>query len=247
MLWYKSWRESRARFLVAAAALVVFVVWFMLNARTDFPPPQNPALPYTAFVYGYIWNPGPRVFVFVALILGLGGLQRERAYATSGFTLALPVSRLRLSATRAAVGLLELAVLALTPALLLPALSPLVVQQTYPVMDALKFSALFMSGGAVCFAVGFLWSTVLADEYRATAACLLTPFAYIAIYANLSQGGRRFPATGPFDFMTSGGQVTENGLGLLLDPLPWTTMLVLVTIAAAVLFAAAHVTRRQNL
>ena len=98
MLWYKAWRESRARFLVAAAALVVFVVWFMLTARTAFPPPQNPALLYTAFVYGYIWNPGPRVFVFVALVLGLGGLQRERAHATSAVTLALPISRLQLAA-----------------------------------------------------------------------------------------------------------------------------------------------------
>ena len=246
MLWYKAWRESRARFLAAAIALVVLAVAFILSARTTFPPPELPKLPYTAFVYGNIWNPGPRVFVFVALVLGLGGLRRERAHATSALTLALPVSRLQLTATRALVGLLELAVLALIPALVIPTLSPLVVNQTYPLLHALKFGALFLSWGAVCFAVGFLWSTVLAGEYTATVACVLTPLAYIVVYANVSQGGRRFPSANPFEFMSTAGQVAHNGRGLLLDPLPWATMLILVTVAAGILFAAARVTKRQN-
>ena len=225
----------------------VYCVSFVQRARYDFPPINEPALAYSVFVWRGIYNGlGTLVFVMAALLLALGGLRQEQESGTAAFTLALPVSRLQLMATRALVGLLELAGLALIPVLLIPTLSPLVVQQTYPVLHALKFGVLFMSCGAVCFAAGFFWSTVLAGEYTATAACLLTPFAYLVVYANISQGGRRFPSANPFAFMNTAGQVTSNGRGLLLDPLPWATMLILVTIAAGILFAAAILTKRQN-
>src|SRR5689334_17162028 len=82
------------------------------------------------------------IFVVVVLLLGMGGLGRERAYGTSGFTLTLPVSRWRLTATRATVGLAESTVIAFLPAILLPLLSPLV-NETYPWSQAFHFAVLW--------------------------------------------------------------------------------------------------------
>ena len=79
MLFYKAWRESRARFLVALSALVLFSIGFLLRARTTFPPPEYPMLPYAAVVWSSFFGAWRTVvFSMVALILGLGGLQRER-------------------------------------------------------------------------------------------------------------------------------------------------------------------------
>lgn len=46
----------------------------------------------------------PQHISYAALLLGLGGLQRERANGTALFTLSLPVGRAKLVAVRAGVG-----------------------------------------------------------------------------------------------------------------------------------------------
>jgi hypothetical protein len=57
-------------------------------------------------------------------MLALGGLRREHAAGTAAFTLALPVSRMRLGAVRVATGWLQVGALACIPLLIVPALSP---------------------------------------------------------------------------------------------------------------------------
>src|SRR5215813_3426123 len=161
MLWYKAWRESRVRFLLSAAVLVFLCLGLMYRARTGFPPPDLPRLPYSAWVWANIYgNLNPTVFIILAMVLGLGGLQRERLVGTTAFTLTLPVTRIHLVMVRAAAGLLQVAILSLVPAMLVPSLSPVLAGQSYPETQALQFSLLFMSWGAVAFAVGFLWSSL---------------------------------------------------------------------------------------
>src|ERR1700686_4238542 len=88
-----------------------------------------------------------------------------------GFTLALPVSRARLVTIRALVGLLEVVSLALLPALILVCVSPFV-HESYPLGEALRFSALWSGAGIAIFAMAFVLSTVVGGEIAAPAACI---------------------------------------------------------------------------
>jgi len=247
MLWYKAWRESRSRFLLAAVVVTVYSIGALLNARTSFPPPQAPHLPYSAFVWGDFYAPFKAVaFGLIALVFGLGGLQRERASHTATFTLALPVTRGQLVGVRFLTGLLELTTIAFIPAVVVPALSPVVVKQTYPWSQGVEYAALFMSWGVVWFATGFAWSTLCAGEFTAAAASLLSPWAYLIVYAGILNGERRFPEANPFATMSGG---LDRGLGgrmLLTEPLPWPVMLVLAVVTTALFFGAWRATVRQN-
>jgi hypothetical protein len=97
MLWQKAWIESRGRFLfgVAATGTACAYSWYANRYQ---------GIPRTTFI----------VFCF---LFGMGGLLREHAVGTAPFTLALPVSRLRLVATRAGVGWIELVALAMLASL----------------------------------------------------------------------------------------------------------------------------------
>src|SRR5215467_12875664 len=93
MLFYKAWLESRVRFLAAAAVLSLYCLTFVERARLDFPPILEPTLTYTAHVWRGIYNGLVAVvFVVMAGLLGLGGLERERESGSCAFTLALPVT-----------------------------------------------------------------------------------------------------------------------------------------------------------
>jgi ABC-2 type transport system permease protein len=247
MLFYKAWRESQARFLLALSALVLFSLGFLVRAHATFPPPEAPVLPYAGFVWSTFYGAWRTVaFSMVALILGLGGLQRERAAGTAPFTLALPVNRLQLLGARAVVGVFELTALALVPAALVPSLSPVLVHQSYPVTQCLHFAALFMSWGVVWFGVGFLWSVLLKGEYTAAVASVLTPWAYMVAYANVSRGGLSFPSANPFAFMSGDIDLGGFSRGLLARPLPWAAIAVLGLVTLALLAAAWRLTERQN-
>src|SRR5215475_3940035 len=123
MLWYKAWRESRVRFVLSAAVMIFLCLSLMNRARTGFPPPERPDLPYSAWVWGNVYgNFNPTVFIILAMVLGLGGLRRERPVGTAPFTLTLPVTRFHLIFVRAMTGLLQVVALSLIPALLVPTL-----------------------------------------------------------------------------------------------------------------------------
>src|SRR5262245_12692492 len=118
-LCYKAWRESRSRFLGGATIIGFFCLNFVQRTRLDFPPPREPWLNYTTYVWRGIYD-GPLVpmFVLLVLVLGLGGLRRELALGTAPFTLAIPISRARLVAARAVVGVLQVAMLSAIPVLI---------------------------------------------------------------------------------------------------------------------------------
>ena len=74
---------------------------------------------YSQYLWSVIYKGYLRdIFVVLVQLLGMGGLGRERAYGTSGFTVTLPVSRWRLVTTRAAIGIAESTVIAFLPATL---------------------------------------------------------------------------------------------------------------------------------
>jgi len=247
MLWYKAWRESRSRFLIAFAAVALFSVGVVLFARTGFPLAENPRVAYSAFIWSEFYSNGRQVaFCVVALLLGLGGLQRERGRGTAPFTLALPVTRGQLVGTRVAVGVLQLIAIALIPAVIVPALSPVIARQSYPWWQGVEYATLFVSWGVLWFAVGVVCSVAFAGEFTAAALAILSPFFYMIVYTRVSSGGRRFPAANPFEMMSGGLDHHLGGRMLLTEPLPWLPMFALVLVAVAFLVAAWRTTVKQN-
>jgi ABC-type transport system involved in multi-copper enzyme maturation permease subunit len=246
MLWYKAWRESRGRFFLAAGAVTMYCLAALVRARTAFPPPEVPLLPYSAFVWGEFYAPFRAVaFSFIALVLGLGGLQRERGAGTAPFTLALPVGRGRLVATRVLVGLAELIGVALIPIVVVPGLSPVLAHQIYPASQSVQYAVLFLSWGVVWFAGGLLWSVLFRGEFTAATAAVLTPFAYMVVYG-ATRGDQRFPVANPFRTMSGGLDRGVGGRMLLAGPLPWNVMLVLAVVAAVLFALSWRITDRQS-
>src|SRR5690242_4633801 len=120
MIWRKTWLESRGRFFLTTIVLALTVFWWILDAerqmaRYDIKPPMT-FTRYVSIVYG-----GPIQLFWVAscIVLGLGGLLRERAHGTAQLSLTLPISRQRWMAVRAAVAASEAAVLALVPVIVI--------------------------------------------------------------------------------------------------------------------------------
>ncbi|KAA6459541.1 ABC transporter permease [Acidobacteria bacterium AB60] len=178
MLLYKAWLESRARFLLgllALAGLSAVFVLFNQDVRTVV---TDHDMSYVEYIWRGIFKGQLRdIYVILTLLLGLGGLDRERSYGTAGHTLALPVSRWRLIAARGLTGIVETAVLAILPASLVPALSPFV-HESYSWLLAFQFGALWTIGGTLIFAIGFLASVLVAGEYSAAVAALVFLFGY---------------------------------------------------------------------
>lgn len=243
MLWYKAWRESQARFLLSALTIGGVCVAFVLfhherNAIFDRP------VTYVEYVWRVVYKGYLReLFTLLALLLGVGGLLRERDYGTAGFTLALPVSRLRLVAVRAAVGLFEIAALSLLPAIVIPALSPRM-GQVYPWSQALEFALLWSIAGAFIFTLGFLASSLFPGEYIAPVAALLT-FMLYSVIADLPFL-ERYPLD-IHDIMSGAGMpYFQSNAFLLIGPLPWITLAVGVFLALSLIGIAGRITANQD-
>jgi ABC-2 type transport system permease protein len=247
MLWYKTWRESQVRFLISALVLIAIctlVVLLQQSFRAQLHTRETPLNTYAGYIYLRIYGGFARgTFLLLALVLGLGGLQRERAHGTAGYTLALPVSRFRLVAVRASVGLLEVATLSLVPLVLVPGLSPLV-GQSYPWRQSLEFSLLWVVVGSAVFAAAFLSSAVFASEYSALAVTLVAFFMYpLATHLPLLS---RYPVNIHYIMNGIGMPYFDPRTDLLIGPMPWTILSVAVMVALAFIAAATVVTPKQD-
>jgi len=250
MLWYKAWQESRTRFGIISfvlVALCVFVVLSHPQLQSGLTSPFRGlrGSTYGEHIYQFMYaGTAKGVFATLVIFLGLGGLLRERTHRSIIFTLALPVSRLRLVVTQIVVGILELAVLCLLPALLIPSLS-LLIHQYYPLTEALHFSILWFGCGLVIFAAAFLLSVVLPGEYTAPVACYIALMLEVLIstWPSLRQYRLNLMWTmGEFQTMHWDAQHSF----LLSNPLPWARLLEIVLIAGSLLVSAAVVTQKQD-
>ncbi len=144
MLWYKSWLETRWRFAIGLAILILSAVGTVLAyPRVVKLLPLVPSVVDSGEVgrrlleiaalsrtyRGYVWAQWLRqnmtqMLALFAALLGTGGLLSQSSGGGAFFTLSLPVSRDRLLGVRAATGLAELFALAFIPSLVLPLLSP---------------------------------------------------------------------------------------------------------------------------
>lgn len=246
MLWFKAWRESRARFwigagVIAVGCLVLLLFEDELRRRMIAARP----LSYTEYVYSRIYAGVVRVvFVVFAVFLGLGGLHRERAHRTLGFTLALPVRRTRHLWIRAGVGVVELAVLAAIPAVLVPVCSA-VVGEHYAWAQSLEHALLWLAIGSTVFAVALVVSVLVPSDYAALAAAL------VAWKLVPSLVGKLVPwLDGPLrlDALMSGRGMPyfDPRTALLTGDLPWLVIIGAASVAALLVACAASVTARER-
>lgn len=244
MLLYKAWCESRTRFTLSAmtiTAVCVGAVLFHKDARAAI---SDEPLAYDAFIWSMIYKSYLReIFVILVILLGVGGLLRERVYGTVGLTLALPVSRWHLVISRATVGLLEVAGLSLLPALLIPTLSP-VAHQSYPFLQALQFSLLWAVCGAIFFTLGFLSSVIFGGDYTAPVVSLIALLLY-SVFMELP--GVEHHLADIHDIMSGAGMsYLRHDTRRLVGPLPWFTLAVILLITFGLIAVAGAVTRRQD-
>ena len=200
MLVRKSWLESRGRFVSAAVVLAILGVSTVLRAPATISGWESIHRGEQMSYPLYIWlslSHGFLQFLWVVavVILGLGGLIREEVLGSSGFSLALPVSRRAHVLTRAGVGAAEAAVLGFIPGLIVVLLSPMI-GRSYPLSQALMFAGLLVVAGLVFYALGFLLSHVLKGEYAAPAVGM----AAVAVFYVLTKLPR-FAFLNVFDAM----------------------------------------------
>ncbi len=254
MLWYKAWLETRWRFVIGVIILGVSAC----GAVLAYPELRKllEAMPEVdlggaigrriaegaelAREYrGYVWSQWfrqnmPEQLSLFAAVLGTGGLLAQTSGGGALFTLSLPVSRTRLLGVRAATGLTELLVLAFTPAIVLPLVSP-VIGERYSVGDALVHSACMFVAGSVLFSIAFLLSTVFRDVWRPALLTLCVAFG-LALVEQLFAGASRF---GLFGLMSAESYFRGDGL-------PWLRLLVSASISATLLVAATRNIARQD-
>jgi hypothetical protein len=246
MLWYKSWVETRSRFLIGlalvicSAAATVFTYPKVVQLLTLVPAVDvggvigqkiREAADLAREYRGYVWSTWFRqnltqMWTIFAALLGTGGLLSQVAGGGALFTLSLPASRPRLLAVRAATGLVELLVLAVVPSLLIPLLSP-AVGQSYGLGDALVHSLCLFIAGSVFFSLAFLLSTVFSDVWRP----LLIALALAAVIGLAEQIVDGLSHPGLFAVMS--GERYFRGHGV-----PWLGLIAMAALSAAMLYGA---------
>jgi len=252
MLWYKSWIDTRWRFVLTLVVLVVFacgtVMSFPMVQRLVAQIPQTPviadeelqqeftdSLEAMRTFTGYAWTQWFAgnfigLLTLAAALLGAGS-PLVRSGSGALFSLALPASRERWIGTRAGVGLAELFVLALAPSIAFAVLAPIVDQQ-FSLVDAVVYGLCAFVIASAFFAVSMLLSTVFNDVWR---PMLLTVVAAIVV-AGI---GTLFPDGGLYMAMAGGSWFYDASL-------PWVELLVSAAAAAALIYAAgANLARRD--
>jgi ABC-2 type transport system permease protein len=251
MLWYKSWLETRWRFLIGLALLMCSAGAIVLTyPRVQELLPLLPAVDaggelgrrireavdLSREYRGFVWTQGFRqnlaqTGTVFAVLLGTGGLLSGGAVL---FTLSLPATRRQLLRARAAAGLIEWLLLALVPALLIPLMSPMI-GESYPVAGALAHGVCLFVAGAVFFSLAVLLSTCFTDVWRPLLIALAAA-ASIAIIEQFTPNGSGW---GIYRVM-SGEAYFRTG------SMPWTGLLVSAAASAALLYSASVNLERRD-
>lgn len=168
MLWYKTWLETRARFLTSLATLVIFCAVFVGHAQSLIRPQWKSDFNRLLFVNQQfvviIW-------ILAVVLLGMGGIVREKAIGTSSLTLSLPVSRARLLVVRVGMGVMQAVALAIVPWITVVVVLWLA-DKPIGIVQIGSYVLLLIGGGLVYFAMAVLVSSLIAGEYTAPALAI---------------------------------------------------------------------------
>jgi ABC-type transport system involved in multi-copper enzyme maturation permease subunit len=251
MLWYKSWLETRWRFLIGLGLLllsaggIVYVypqVMKLLPRASELDTTGElgqrirEGVELSRDFRGYIWSQWMRqnlaqMATFFAIILGSGGPYTQRSEL---FTLSLPASRLEVVRVRALAGLGELLVIVFVSTLAIPLVSPSV-GQSYSVVSAFVHAVCAFVASAVFFSFATLLSTSFSDIWRPLLiACAVAAVTWLA--------GQVVRDLAPYSIFTvmNGEKYFRSG------QLPWVGLAVSAALSAAMLYAAGTNIERRD-
>ncbi len=237
MLWYKAWMESRARFLMSLCLIVFFCVLFVHSGEKNIGRNQitehYKLFSTTAVLVAGLW-------VLVVILLGMGGLIRERAVGASSFTLALPVSRVRITSVRIAVGLIEVVFLGVVPWLTIFLISSLN-HTPIRISQAGLYILLLLGGGLIYFGVAVLVSSVVESGSAGAAAAYVIMISIQIVFWSVDS----LRPVAPWMVM-DGERLLDRHTWLLAKPIPWLELLVPLVITALSLLATLHTIQRRD-
>jgi ABC-2 type transport system permease protein len=235
LLWYKAWLETRARFLASLATLTLFSGIFVHHAQALVRPEGKADFYRLLFV-----NQQFLVIMWVlsVVLLGMGGIVREKAVGTSSLTLALPVSRVHLVGVRVGIGALQATALGVVPWVVVFLVSslakrPILINQVW------SYVLLLVGGGLVYFAMAILVSSLVAGEYTAPALAFgVVLLGAIVFDSWLQQFNVWRLVTGDFSI--------DRSTYLLPVHLPWAGIVASLSVAVLMLAASIIVVQQRE-
>jgi hypothetical protein len=243
-LWHKSWLETRWGFAAALSILLIFSLWsvfrFPDSVRGGLRDLQLHNHPNAAvrgvatYTQVEIFEKVTLLWAILSVMLGSGGLLKERLLGTAPFLLSLPGSRRRLVAVRCAVSIFQAACLALAAYAIVPLAFPLV-HQSYPIGLALRYALILTVSGVSFVVYGILISVVLEGGHWPGIIGATTAFLSL-VAGQLSAALRGFA---PFPVL-SGESYFRHGL------VPWMGMSISLAIASLMLAAALWIVKWQD-
>jgi hypothetical protein len=233
-LCYKAWLETRTRVATGAIVVVALCAFMVLVHprmmiqwpldKIQHPEWRDPPwwdqvhTDYPFFLWHYLYHDMlQKAFMVFAVLLGIGGLAREAAQGTAGFTLSLPVRRRTLAAARAAVGATEIIALGIVAALTILICSA-AIGEPYAAQHAFFHTGLIALAALVVLAGSLLLSTVLPGEHAPALVGLAAVGMFNYVMAPYTDGGRVTGAIRAFDFIG----VMAGGQGATTSDVPWT-------------------------
>lgn len=235
MLWYKAWLETRARFLTSLATLVIFCAVFVGHAQSLIRPQWKSDFNRLLFVNQQfvviIW-------VLAVVLLGMGGIVREKVIGTSSLTLSFPVSRARLLSTRVGMGVVQAVALAVVPWITVCVVLWLA-GKPFGIDQIGSYVLLLTVGGLVYFAMAVLVSSLIAGEYTAPAlaigVALLSAIVFDAWF-------RRFNLWR----LVTGDLSIDRSTFLLSRHLPLPGLVASLLVAVLLVLASISIVRRRD-
>jgi hypothetical protein len=254
MLWYKSWLDTRSRFLLGVVLLFVLACGTVFTFRTvqelaaSLPPGAvvvdddslqaelQESLEAVRTFRGYAWSQWfagnfPALLTLLAALLGSGS-PLVKAGTGALFSLALPASRNAWIGTRAATGIAELLAVALLPSIAIVGLAP-VLGERFSFIDALALGFCAFVGASLFFAIAVFLSTFFNDVWRPLLLTCLIAVVIAALGMALPGDRDLFSAMAGRSYYYSGS-------------LPWPELVMAAAAAGAfIYFAAANIARRD--
>lgn len=235
MLWYRFWLETRARFLTCLATVTIFCGLFVHHAQGLLRPQWESAFNRLLFVNQQFLV---MMWILACVLLGMGGIVREKAVGTSSLTLSLPVRRSTVLGVRVGVGLAEAIVLGVVPWLTVFVISawagmPISITQVGAYM------VLLIGGGLVYFAMAVLVSSLVTGEYTAPAVAFGVVLLSVIVFDNW------LPRFNAWRLVTGDFSIDRNTF-LLGKHLPWPGILASLAAAALMVLASVLVVERRE-
>jgi ABC-type transport system involved in multi-copper enzyme maturation permease subunit len=236
MLWFKAWMETRSRFLISLAGMVVLCAGFVFHLdKTAIYDVKDDYYYYVLFV----GNSMLVVMWLLAVTLTMmGGLLREKAAGTSAFTLALPVSRARLATIRICTGLAQAFALAIIPWLAMLCIGSIFGKAF--ASQAVYYLVLLLGGGMPFFSTAVLVSALISGEYTAPVVSL-----GVVVVTAVGLSGKALRFYSPWTFMT-GREYLNDQTHLLSPPIPWLQAAIYVLLAGLLLAISVRVVQREE-